>query len=579
MMIPKEKIEEVKDRASIVQVISEYIPLTKRGQNHIGLCPFHSEKSPSFTVSEEKRIFYCFGCNATGNVITFIMKKEGIEFPEAVRSLARKYGITIAEQRSGENDPREQLYNALKISSEYFYNELRVSDGKTARIYLKDRGLEKEIAQKFGVGYAPDKWSGLADYLKKKGISLDLADKAGLIKKKEKGYYDRFRARIIFPITDARGRTIGFGGRSIDNKDPKYLNSPESPVFKKGETLYGFFQAKDSIMKEGSAIIVEGYFDLIALHKNGFTNSVATMGTALTPEHIKALKGYAKVIYALFDSDEAGRNAALRGLNLFLNEEMPCRAVILPSGKDPDEFLKNSGPDALREVLNKAEPLLEFYLKDLQKKFDLTSPEGKRSFFNTAVSLILKVRNIAERDHYAAFLASFLRIPVTSVYEAIKTPSKEGESAGNSIRNPVNTNNSSLKELTILKVILKHAELYDDRVGAAIEAFSDTALKEAGRIISEFCRQGKMLNASTLIEGIKDDGIKARLAELLFKEEEGFIEDPQKMLEDCLKRVLNRGKIKPTTQEIINRLEELGKADIASDIKKRIGKDSGRGRH
>ena len=321
MSIPKEKIEEVRERASIVQVINEYVPLTKRGHNHVGLCPFHSEKTPSFTVNEEKKIFYCFGCNATGNVITFLMKKDGLAFPEAVRALASRYGIAINESKREAPDDREQIYAALKAASAYFTGVLRASAGDPAKEYLKARGMTGELAKRFHIGYATDKWDGLFNFLKKNGIGAEAACKAGLLVKKDKGpgYYDRFRNRVIFPITDVRGRIIGFGGRALDEKSlPKYLNSPESPVFKKGETLFGLYQAKEAVSKEGYVLVVEGYFDLVALHTHGFLNSVATMGTALTTDHIRTLKGYTSSIYALFDSDEAGKEGrAARPQSLF----------------------------------------------------------------------------------------------------------------------------------------------------------------------------------------------------------------------------------------------------------------------
>ncbi len=569
-MIPKEKIEEVKDRASIVQVISEYLPLQKRGQNHTGLCPFHSEKTPSFTVSEEKKIFHCFGCGETGSVITFIMKKEGIAFPEAVRSLAKRYGVMIPEVKlRGAPDPRDLLYQALKASAEYFSNELKGGAGKAAVSYLKKRGFDNaEVINKFGLGFAPDRWEGLTDYFRKKGLLLEAAEKAGVIIKKEKGYYDRFRGRLIFPITDVKGRVIGFGGRILENGEPKYLNSPESPVFKKGENLYGLFQAKQNIVSEGSVIVVEGYFDLIALHNCGFKNSVATMGTALTAEHLKVLKGLAPLIYVLFDSDDAGKKAAVRSLNLFLDEELTCRAVLLPRGKDPDEFLSKEGPDAMKEAISKAEPLMEFYLNELRKKMDLSTPEGKSRYLDNAMAYLSKVKNMAERGHYAVFAASTLGIPVGSVYEALKNPQKEA--AGKALKGAIETRSSNLKELTILKVILKFPELYDEKAETGIEAFSDPVLKEAGRIVTKLLREGRDLNAGALIEAAGDEEVKRCIAGLLFKDDDGFIEAPEKMLEDSLKRLLNKGKIKATTEEMIKKLEETGRFEVARDMKKRI---------
>lgn len=571
-MIPKDKIDEIRDRASIVQVISEYIPLTKRGINHIGLCPFHSEKTPSFTVSEDKKIYYCFGCNATGNAITFVMKKEGIAFPEAVRMLAKRYGVNIAEVQKGAPDQRDMMHFALRSAAEFYFRELRGPEGKAAKEYLKKRGFEGEIVTKFGLGYSPGRWDALANYLKRKNISMELAEKCGLVIKREKGsgHYDRFRGRLMFPIIDPRGKVIGFGGRGLDEKaQPKYLNSPESPVFKKGETLYGFPQAKESIMKEGAAIVVEGYFDLLALHKHGFTNSVATMGTALTPEHIKILKSYSGLVYSLFDSDQAGKNAAIRGLDLFLNQEVACRAVLLSKGKDPDEFLSTSGPEAMGEALKKAEPLMEFYLNELEKKSDIKSPEGKRKYFEAARAYLLRVKNVAERGHYASIVASTLGMTPAAVYDALKdTP---GAAKGAMITDSRMDARSRLKELTILKVILKHPELFDDKVEDAIGSFADPVLTLVGGIVKTYLKSGRKLDAASLIEEVGDDVLKGSIAGMLFKEDDGFIEAPEKMLEDCLKRGLSRDRLKETTKEQLKKLEEMGKGDIASEVKKRIG--------
>ncbi len=567
MSIPKEKIEEVRDRASIVQVVNEYVPLTKRGHNHVGLCPFHSEKTPSFTVNEEKKIFYCFGCNATGNVITFLMKKDGLAFPEAVRALASRYGITINESKRDVPDEREQIYAALRAASEYFSGMLKASAGDPAKEYLKSRGLTGELAKRFHIGYAPNKWDGLLNFLKGRGIGVEAALKAGLLVKKDKGpgHYDRFRNRVIFPITDVRGRIIGFGGRAMDDKSlPKYLNSPESPVFKKGETLFGLAQAKEAVSKEGYVLVVEGYFDLVALHRHGFVNSVATMGTALTTDHIRTLKGYTSSIYALFDSDDAGKKAALRGLNLFLNEDISCRAVLLSQGKDPDEFLKLAGPDALREAIVDAPTLMEFYLSTLRSKVNMTAPEGKKKYFEDALSYLSKIGNLAERGHYATIVASTLGIGVDSVYDALK-----GASSG-SLKVKSGFQVKSLPELTLLRVIMKHPELYNPEVEAAFEAFTDGELKTAAKAVATLCREGLPVSGPALLERVEGEALKGAMAELLFKEMDGFVEEPARMVQDSLKSILNRGKIKPSTQDMVKLLEQMGKSDIAVELQKRI---------
>lgn len=570
MTIPKDKIEEVRERASIVQVISDYVPLTKRGQNHLGLCPFHSEKSPSFTVSEQKKIFYCFGCNATGNVITFLMKKEGLAFPEAVRSLARRYGITIPEHRTdAAPDGREALYAALKAASEFFQLELRGPSGEGARDYLKRRAVTGELAKAFKIGFAPNRWDGLAGFLRKKGVPVDASVKAGLIVKRDnsEGYYDRFRNRVVFPIIDLKGRVIGFGGRSMDAKtQPKYLNSPESTVFRKGETLFGLSQAKEAIMKEGSVIVVEGYFDLVALHKHGFANTVATMGTALTAEHVRALKGYAKTIYSLFDADEAGKNAAIRGLNLFLNEDIPCRAVILSEGKDPDEFLSLAGPDALRQAIKDAPTLMEFFLRSLKKRVNLAAPEGKKKYLEDSLEYLSRISNVAERGHYASIVASTLGIGVDSVYGAMKADARPA--AGIRLKGGFD-GRSSRPELAIVKVLISHPELYCAEVDSAIALFESAELKALGLVVAAACRDGRGMDQS-MLDGVEDEALKARLAALLFRDDDGFVEEPGRMLEDSIKKVFGRGKVKPSTQEMIKLLEQMGKSDVAMELRKRI---------
>ncbi|MBI5809602.1 MAG: DNA primase [Deltaproteobacteria bacterium] len=572
-MIPKDKIEEVRERASIVDVISDYVPLKKRGANYIGLCPFHSEKTPSFSVNEEKKMFYCFGCNAAGDAITFLMKKEGTDFPEAVRSLAARFGVTITEEKTAPSSGlKDSLYGVNRLSSEYFSSALRSPGGRSARDYLKKRGLAGaegiETVKRFSVGFAPDKWDGLASCLSKSGVALDLAEKAGVAVKKEKGFYDRFRNRIIFPVMDMKGRVIAFGGRSIDGAEPKYLNSPETLLFKKGETLYGFYQARQAAAKAGSAIVVEGYFDLLALHCHGFTNTVATMGTALTGGHLRALKAQAASIYALFDSDDAGRSAAIRGLTLFLSEDIPCRAVLLKGAKDPDEFLQKFGAGAMREALSSAEPLMEFYLKELRKKMDMDTPEGKGRYLNNAVEYISRVKNAAERGHYIGVAASYLKIREEAVYEALRTPyARYGASRGTVIgADPVKGLNA--EEITVLKVIFKHPELYCPSVDEAVSLFKDTGLKEAASSIAGFIREGRALPPSAMMDEIKDEGIRSLVAGMLFKDD-GFIEEAGRMLEDCLKKILNRGKLKPETEEMIRMLEVSGRSDVAKRMRER----------
>lgn len=578
-MIPEEKIEEVRDRASIVDVVSDYVRLKKQGRNFMGLCPFHSEKTPSFSVNEDKRLYHCFGCNESGNVITFLMKKEGLEFPDAVRSLASRYGVTIEEKKSPGKSKRDRLYRANSAASKYFFEKLREECGLGARRYLVKRGYRdaRELVREFGVGYAPDSWDGLCKFLKKNGIPLEDAEKAGVVSRKKDRFYDRFRGRLIFPITDSRGRTVAFGGRALasDARGPKYLNSPETDVFKKSDVLYGFYQAKKSIMDSESVLVAEGYFDLLALHKAGFTNSVATMGTALTESHLRLLKGYALTVYALFDQDAAGKNAAVRSLKLFLGQDLPCRVVVLPSGKDPDDFLASKGAEALKAQISSAGTLMDFCLDDLAERFDTTRPEGKARFLDKAVEYLRAVSNPAERDHYAVKVASRLGIQPASVYEALKTPGRRpSELAG--ARTAKGAKAPPLRELTVLRVVLAHPELYTPRVGEAVELFVDPAVKRSAEAVSRALELGETLDAPALVDSLDDAEARTLLTELLVKEEEDFIESPEKMLSDSLEKVFQRGRAREETLREIERLEQAGLKDMAEALRERLRTSSGK---
>ncbi|NVM57965.1 MAG: DNA primase [Desulfobacterales bacterium] len=381
--IPEDKIADVRNAANIVDVISEYVALKKAGKNFLGLCPFHAENRPSFTVSQEKQIFHCFGCRQGGNVFTFVMQYHNLSFPEAVRSLAQKYGIEIPTREMSPSQRRkleekERLFQLNQEAADYFKGVLLESPlGKRGRDYLTRRQMAAQVIDRFGLGYAPGGWSNLVQYFSGKGVSLNDVEMAGLvIAKKGGGYYDRFRGRVIFPICDIHERVVGFGGRSLDDSLPKYLNSPETPVYHKSRTLYGLHVAKERSRQPGSVFTVEGYFDLLALHCHGIKNVVATLGTALTQEHVRILKGYAEQVILVFDSDEAGMKAAERSLPLFKEEKVDARIMILPEGKDPDSYVFEVGGDGFGQRAERALDLIEFLVVSAVKKYGL-SPEGK----------------------------------------------------------------------------------------------------------------------------------------------------------------------------------------------------------
>lgn len=423
-LIPQEIIEQVKDRTDILDVVSGYVTLSKAGQNFKGLCPFHSEKTPSFMVSPSRQIFHCFGCGTGGNAFTFVMKMEGTSFPETVRELARKAGIAVPEvqgirhhQDAGNREKLEELNEAAQAW--FMHNLTQAEAGRDARLYLKERGMFEDTLEAFGFGYAPESWDGLLKHLLKTGYTLPDLLAAGLITTKDgagrnpkdaSGYYDKFRARVMFPIRDLRKKVIGFGGRMLGEGMPKYLNSPETPLFNKGRALYLLEKAREAAGKTETLIIVEGYFDAIALHQAGITNVVATLGTALTPDHIRIIRRYVTKAVLLFDPDEAGVRAALRTLDLFVDSGLGVKVVSLPSGDDPDTFIRNQGTEVFAQMQEKAPSLLDFAVEHSLGKANVTSIEDRIRSVDEILRILQKTSNRLEKEECTKRVAERLGV-------------------------------------------------------------------------------------------------------------------------------------------------------------------------
>ncbi len=369
--IPEEKIEEIKNAADIVEVVSDYVLLKKTGKNYSGLCPFHTEKDASFTVSPAKQIFHCFGCNTGGNVFNFLIRHDGVSFPEAVRLLARRYGIDLPERKMSQAmreqiSEREKLLAINRMAMDYYHwNLLHESYGKQAMAYLKKRAMAPSIIDRFQLGYARDAWDGLRNYLQNKRVPVELIEKSGLVipRKSGTGYYDRFRERIVFPIYNLNKQVVGFGGRVLDESLPKYLNSPETPVYSKSKSLYGLHLARNKCRETRTVYIVEGYFDLLALHQYGVENAGATLGTALTTEHIHMIKGFAEKVILVFDGDDAGIQASLRSVGIFIEKGMQARVMLLPKGHDPDSFMRKYGLEAFKALAAKSRSVIMFIME------------------------------------------------------------------------------------------------------------------------------------------------------------------------------------------------------------------------
>lgn len=424
-MIPESILEEVRNRVDIVEVVGRYVPLRKSGRNYFGLCPFHSEKTPSFSVSPEKQIFHCFGCGKGGNVFTFIQEMEGLTFTEAVRTLAQEAGVDMPQDESpaagrSEKETLLEAYAwALKL---YRYLLLHPQHGAAAQAYLRQRGIDGKAVQTFQLGYAPDQWDVLAKFLQKKGFSPDLLAKGGLLSetKGQNRYYDKFRHRLMIPIFDLRGRVIAFGGRLLgpSEQQPKYLNSPETILFSKSRVLYHLHQARSAIRAKNEVIIMEGYMDVITAVQHGIEHVVATLGTAVTPEHARILRRHAEKVVLCFDADQAGQNASLRGIDVLRQAGCSVRIAEIPQGKDPDQYIRENGREAfLYEVIGNALPVVPYRLKQLRRQFDLNDEDSRFRYVQKALELVTELPFAVERDHYLRELAAEFQLSLDALKE------------------------------------------------------------------------------------------------------------------------------------------------------------------
>ena len=419
----KDIIEEIKSRCDIVDIISDYMHLEKSGSNYTGLCPFHSEKTGSFMVSKSKQIYKCFGCNAGGDVISFVMRWENVDFMEAVKILARKCGITLDRNISEEEKKKIQEINKFReIHTEaarfYFANLLRTKN--PGYEYLRKRGLSDKIIKKFGLGYSPNSWNSLMNYLLSKGYDKTDLVKCGLITHKTESnkYFDRFRNRVMFPIFNYNGKVIGFGGRVLDDSLPKYLNSPETLVFNKRMNLYGLNISKKGI-KDDTLILVEGYMDLISLYQNNIENVVATLGTALTIEQAKLIRRFAKNVIISYDSDQAGQNATLRAIDILLKADIKVKILNLKDCKDPDDFIKKYGFDGYKKAIEESDYYIKFKIDLLKNKYNLKNDTQKMNFVEESTLMLKKLKSPIEKDLYAKYLSDLTNISVDSIRASI----------------------------------------------------------------------------------------------------------------------------------------------------------------
>ena len=538
MYYSDELIEEVRMKNDIVDVISGYVRLQKKGSSYFGLCPFHNEKSPSFSVSRQKQMYYCFGCGAGGNVFTFLMEYENLTFVEAVQMLADRAGVELPKaEYSREAKERADLKATLleinKAAAQYFYVQLKSEQGKAGYAYLKNRGLSDETIQAFGLGYSSRSGGSLYQYLKSKGYREEQIRQAGLISTDEKnGVYDKFWNRVMFPIMDVNSRVIGFGGRVMGDAKPKYLNSPETPVFDKSRNLYGLNRARAS--RKPYFLLCEGYMDVIALHQAGFTNAVASLGTALTSGHASLIKRYVQEVYLTYDSDEAGTRAALRGVPILKAAGISAKVIRMDPYKDPDEFIKNLGAEEFERRIGEARNGFLFSLEILQREYDMESPEGKTAFFREAARRLIAFEDELERNNYIEAVAKEYKVSAESLQKLVtKTAISDG--LAKPAERPKSSSDKNVKKedvyLTSQKVLLTWM-IDDGKLFGAISKYISPSdfTEELYRTVAEFLysqyEQGelnpaKILNHFTEEEKHREAAslFHTRIRELSSKEE------------------------------------------------------------
>jgi len=520
-MIPDDKVREVAERLSIVEVVSEYVQLRRAGANYTGLCPFHAEKTPSFNVNPAREIFHCFGCGTGGNAFSFIMKIEGLSFPEAVKLMARKTGVEIEERQLSQAEiqaqsDRQTFQQINELTTLYYRSVLEQKpEGAVARDYLEKRAARGEIAEAYRLGFAPDRTHALVPHLKANSFDLQRAQKLGVLRKSERGWYDQFRNRLMFPIRDAKGNVIAFAGRVLDASLPKYINSPESPLYHKSAVLFGMDMAMPSIRTENSVIIVEGYFDHLALYRAGIRNVVATCGTALTATHTGMIKRHAERVYTLFDSDKAGKNATIRSMELFLEQRIPAYVITPPAGDDPDSFPASKPVEAFQERRSKARPAFEFFVRSLLAQTPPDSVDSKVRIIDELLPRFKKIADPVERDLYEKEICRLLGITAHAFRKRMGGMNLTSRDTTGSEQSQTALKGDPIQEM-LLALICSYSEARVQAVATGPEnLFEGDYLELAQLVLNTLANNDDVQALSHLSESIKTPEIKTLLSRML----------------------------------------------------------------
>ncbi|MBA4542616.1 DNA primase [Thermoactinomyces daqus] len=584
--IPDELIDQVRQHFDIVDLVQQYVQLKKSGRNYFGLCPFHSEKSPSFSVSPDKQIFYCFGCGAGGDCIKFIMEIEQLTFAEAIRHLADQAGIHIpdtdADPGDPEEDERQQMRKALDLAAKLYHHILVATEyGKAARQYLRRRNVSPEAIAEFQLGYAPPSYQFLLPFLKKRGFHEELLEKAGLITSRDKGskkrYFDLFRDRIMFPIHDSQGKVIAFGGRLLGDGRPKYLNSPESPLFHKRNHLFNLHRSRSHMRKEASVLLFEGYMDVITAWQAGICNTVATLGTSLTDAHARLIKRNTDTVYICYDADNAGQNAAVRGLDVLKGSEVAVKVAQMPVGLDPDDYIRQFGGTAFKEeILAASLSLTAFKLESLKKNYDLKDEDQRMKYLAEAIDAIAELPLAIEQDHYLRRLSEEFQLSLEALKEERRKArtrkkrearrDKEGTKWNNGYREvskhllgsggPASVAEKSemfliahmIRSKSVTEWVKNHlgADFYNE-IYAALAAY-----------LYAYYDQGNPENPGRFISSLEDESLSSKASEL------AMLELPEEIAEDALLDYVRHVKMAPLLKEIEEKekmVEQLSRAD------------------
>ena len=591
MYYPEEIVEEVRSRNDIVDVISGYVKLQKKGSNYFGLCPFHNEKSPSFSVSPQKQMYYCFGCGAGGNVITFLMEYESYTFPEALKILADRAGVKLPEVEYSKEerikaDRRSILLEINKLAANYFYYQLHQPQGKMGYEYFRNRQLSDDTIRRFGLGFANKTSSDLYQYLRAKGYGDDILKDTGLVAVEERGTHDKFWNRVMFPIMDVNNRVIGFGGRVMGDGTPKYLNSPETLIFDKSRNLYGLNYARTS--REKYILACEGYMDVIAMHQAGFTNAVASLGTAFTSQQAALLKRYTDTVILTYDSDGAGVRAALRAIPILKEVGISTRVLSLKPYKDPDEFIKNMGADAFRERIQAAQNSFLFEIDVLKRDFQLEDPEEKTRFHNAVARKLLEFPEALERDNYIRAVAQAQFIPYEDLKRLVNhmgmqagiQPARTSKTSGDGYGRDTDSRKKKEKDdgirrsqRLLLTWLIERPELFEKIKGIVdAEDFKEPLYHQVAQMVFEGHEKGNLNPAAILNHFINDEEqykeaaalFNASLQESLNNEEQkkAFLETVLKVKKNSLDEASRRAT---ELQQIIREQAALKTLKITID--------------